>query len=973
MAVLPTMLERDIGSPTTVVGPGVQQPKPIAARDDNDASSFDLSSATDGDDDNMAISSVSPRQRTQSGLNKRASMSVLENGSPHAGLPDRPSRPPALSSSASVTSTSYDAMPQVVLNTPTKPPRTRTQSYVDPTTPRSNPQRTPPARGSASKASPSPKVKNVRSPPMHDSIPMPGVPWTDLGELDSPGRSARRTSNNGMLTVQQPRRGEGSTIASVWADTVDESMDMITVDEIDADDEFIQALENINEIHVQKITHYKRLLERAQSANAAQLHALQAELHLLRHEVQQQHGGSALPSRPSLTLDTFTSTHDESIYQDIDLAAALRGDGRGIFNENEVRKAVRALKQPDRMRLITIILDSLLPGDIPQQILLLQKYARSTFDVLATLPVPLALRVLSLLSPQQLLSGPRLASSKHKTLTHHPALWRLYCLRLTASDPVPLRAPPREEDWEPLYKSLHFREENWRRGVSQGVRFLQGHTGFVTAMMLRGKRLISGSYDETIRVWDVETGQEKKCLQVKKPVSCLDFLPEEEVFVVGFHDVGRVHVFSSVTYTPLQQLQGHLYGIRAVALSSKYCVSAGADKALVCWDWRAGSKIVRFGQQTNLNVGVQIVGEERVASVTIDGIVRVFSIVRREMISQFKLSEMCAEASLGASSRLATSVGVGANNMLQWFAAKGRRMTCATKNVILHLEWDEDDAQSSKATSTFKHQQMASPTSSVASPLRSSAGPRTRAVSSLSRAGSIGPGTSPVTPLRRSPNATGMPSPITPGHPPLLRASTSGSTPRTPGEKIVVKPPRIVAVVESPEVAVGAVDPGKRRVVTATRFSSRLGADRRIFISTHRDKTERLRPHTGGDDEEDEEDIDADRRSASTSSKASTPVNEASITTVQGAWAALAEEVPPGTHIPGLKGSLPKDFKGLATPEKNPMSMQLSHEEVVVGCGDGTIYVMSFVGYEYELPRGPRLDEDVFDYQRTDAGGSDTE
>jgi pyrimidine and pyridine-specific 5'-nucleotidase len=27
-------------------------------------------------------------------------------------------------------------------------------------------------------------------------------------------------------------------------------------------------------------------------------------------------------------------------------------------------------------------------------------------------------------------------------------------------------------------------------------------------------------------------------LQVKKPVSCLDFLAEEEVFVVGFHDFG---------------------------------------------------------------------------------------------------------------------------------------------------------------------------------------------------------------------------------------------------------------------------------------------------------------------------------------------------------------------------------------------------------------------------------------------------
>jgi len=121
--------------------------------------------------------------------------------------------------------------------------------------------------------------------------------------------------------------------------------------------------------------------------------------------------------------------------------------------------------------------------------------------------------------------------------------------------------------------------------------------------------------------------------------------------VVGFHDVGyvhrvayhhtywsnhsfysRVHLFSSVTFTPLQQLAGHLNGIRAVALSSKNLVSAGADKALVCWDWRTGTKIVRFGQQTTINIGVQIVQSgsdvegERVVGVTIDGIVRVFSI-----------------------------------------------------------------------------------------------------------------------------------------------------------------------------------------------------------------------------------------------------------------------------------------------------------------------------------------------------------
>jgi len=59
---------------------------------------------------------------------------------------------------------------------------------------------------------------------------------------------------------------------------------------------------------------------------------------------------------------------------------------------------------------------------------------------------------------------------------------------------------------------------------------------------------------------------------------------------------------------------------------------------------------------------------------------------------------------------------------------------------------------------------------------------------------------------------------------------------------------------------------------------------------------------------------------------------------LQGVWAALSEGVPePVANAKGLLGGLPKKFEGLATPEKNPMSMQLSHEEVVVGCADGTI------------------------------------
>lgn len=62
------------------------------------------------------------------------------------------------------------------------------------------------------------------------------------------------------------------------------------------------------------------------------------------------------------------------------------------------------------------------------------------------------------------------------------------------------------------------------------------------------------------------------------------------------------------------------------------------------------------------------------------------------------------------------------------------------------------------------------------------------------------------------------------------------------------------------------------------------------------------------------------------------------IVPLTGAWGALGEVTIGSTAgVKGLLGQLPPKFAGLATPEKNPMSMQLSHEEVVIGCADGTI------------------------------------
>ncbi|PBL00402.1 hypothetical protein ARMGADRAFT_1050611 [Armillaria gallica] len=820
-----------------------------------------------------------------------------------------------------------------------------------------------------------------------------------------------------------------AVIPSVWTtDDDNATLDMITEDgdEHEGDEELAGLLSQISTLHSRKITSYKRLLERAQLSSAAQMHALQAEIQVLKEQLQNGSGHAHNPvpmisgeglcrqcRRKKGYWDGYRGVEDnEDDEVDEDLAVILKEKGKSDFDENAVRRIVRRMGRDARGRLIGIILEACHPGDIPLQILLLQRYLKSTYDVLGNLSPELSLRILKEFTVSQLL-GLATVSKKWYATVHHASVWRYHCLRVTVNDPVPLKWPDDDAGWFPLYRSLHHLHSNLANALPQSILFLNGHTNFVTTLILKGRRLVSGSYDETIRFWELpERGvgvgmnaaaisvsggsqvdvaglaQCKKVLRVGKVVSCIDWLIEEEVFVVGFHDVGRVHLFSSLTYTPLQQLAGHLNGIRAVALSSKNLVSAGVDKALVCWDWRAGTKIVRFGQQTTINIGVQIIAGstsnegERVVSVTIDGVVRVFSIQRREMMSQFKLSDLGGTDPL-LSAKL-HNVGAAPNNMLQWFAAKGMQMTCATKSIIMHLQWQEEVEDASTKPTPTSSKLMGPPSPKVASPISLSASlstvptvPRTRTLSSLARStsslisnsqssrrpsliASVSSVSTTKSRLSMS-STTRARTPSTSISPTSTRTGTpAGTFPTRFGRAaILTAPPKLVAMVETPDVAIGAVDPRKKRVVTATRFSSRLGADRRMFMSIHEVKEQ---PHPGDDSLEVDADLDIVLGITSRSSSPSVDI-DTTVTTVTGAWTALANaDSATGAGVKGLIGPLPPKFQGLATPEKNPMSMQLSHEEVVIGCADGTIYVMNFVGYEYQKPRQrPEIVEVSFD------------
>ena len=157
---------------------------------------------------------------------------------------------------------------------------------------------------------------------------------------------------------------------------------------------------------------------------------------------------------------------------------------------------------------------------------------------------------------------------------------------------------------------------------------------------------------------------------------------------------------------------------------------------------------------------------------------------------------------------------------------------CATKSVILHLCWTEGDVTQPEVKEAPKDLATSQPPSSfgMGRPRTNSSLSRSTSSASVVRRTSLAPPT-PSNKGRLSVSTSASrtaPAPISPS-PSSGVDPNHGSFPFRFGRAAVLTaPPKLVAVIDTPDLAVGAVDASKRRVVTATRFSSRIGADRTV-------------------------------------------------------------------------------------------------------------------------------------------------
>ena len=94
--------------------------------------------------------------------------------------------------------------------------------------------------------------------------------------------------------------------------------------------------------------------------------------------------------------------------------------------------------------------------------------------------------------------------------------------------------PPTLSFWDKLFE-FKFKTQVWRTSTSEFVRTLHGHRRGIACLQYRGNHVVSGSSDNTIRIWDIELGA---CLRLLEGhddlVRCIRF--DDKRIVSGAYD-----------------------------------------------------------------------------------------------------------------------------------------------------------------------------------------------------------------------------------------------------------------------------------------------------------------------------------------------------------------------------------------------------------------------------------------------------
>ncbi|OQE47234.1 hypothetical protein PENCOP_c001G02180 [Penicillium coprophilum] len=313
-------------------------------------------------------------------------------------------------------------------------------------------------------------------------------------------------------------------------------------------------------------------------------------------------------------------------------------------------------------------------------------------DPVALLPAEITSHIFSYLDPDSLMDAELVSRTWCNASSSH--VWRhvfrnSYGRRLASETASKLKLSSGlgksipNQDWKKKFLVRRALDQRWADGKAAAI-YLQGHQDSVYCSQFDEDKIITGSRDRTVRVWDAHypwsckkiigppaartfrpgpvnspTSQATGCApfvtitppwptldettEITAPLEeesiyhsasilCLQF--DEEIMVTGSSDFTCIVYDIKDDYRPIRRLSGHQAGVLDVCFDDRYIVSCSKDTTICVWDRNTGELLRQLnGHQGPVNA-VQLRGD-LIVSASGDGVAKMWNVISGQCVKEF--------------------------------------------------------------------------------------------------------------------------------------------------------------------------------------------------------------------------------------------------------------------------------------------------------------------------------------------------
>lgn len=209
-------------------------------------------------------------------------------------------------------------------------------------------------------------------------------------------------------------------------------------------------------------------------------------------------------------------------------------------------------------------------------------------SLVSILPSEILLHIFSFMSPTDVCVGASRVNQKWHTIAYDNLLWRNICIQKGIEVPAQVDL---KKDARTNYMQGYRRVQNWSRGKYKATP-LAGHKEIVWSVLFDGDRIVSGSEDMSIKIWEAESGM---CLNT---------------------------------------LKGHKNGVICLSNWGDRVVSGSADGTIRVWDQESGQCMRTINTYSSV-WSLQILGD-KVFCGCVDTSLRVFDLNTGQALNTFR-------------------------------------------------------------------------------------------------------------------------------------------------------------------------------------------------------------------------------------------------------------------------------------------------------------------------------------------------